>query len=75
MDAAAAAAVDELIASRNQKLLLTGMFASLYQIAEGVRAKGFSGQGPSELVLGPLVEWYSCEAPKLLDDYREIMRN
>ena len=37
-------AVDELIAGRDQKLLLTGMFASLYQIAVGVREKGFSGK-------------------------------
>lgn len=44
MDEAIAGAVDELIASRGRKLLLTGMFASLFEIAEGVRAKGFDGK-------------------------------
>ncbi|NTY58184.1 hypothetical protein FEG63_01290 [Mycolicibacterium sphagni] len=44
MDDAVSEAVDELIASRGQKLLLTGMFASLYQIAAGVRAKGLHGK-------------------------------
>lgn len=43
MDAATAEAVDELVASRDRQLLLTGMFASLYQVAQGVREKGFSG--------------------------------
>ena len=45
MDTALVArAVDELIASRDQKLLLASMWSSLYQIAEGVHAKGFSGK-------------------------------
>lgn len=43
MENAVAGAVDELIASRDRKLLLTGMFSSLYDVAAGVRAKGFSG--------------------------------
>lgn len=43
MERAVAGAVDELIACRDRSLLLTSMFASLYQVAQGVRAKGFSG--------------------------------
>lgn len=69
MDAAVAAAVDELIASRDKKLLLTGMFASLYQIAEGVRAKGFSGkdfQDDTGLLVGG-----GLKGAALPENYRE----
>ena len=44
MDTAIADAVDQLVAHRDRSLLLTSMFASLYQIAVGVREKGFSGK-------------------------------
>ncbi|MEV0669938.1 hypothetical protein [Mycobacterium sp. NPDC050441] len=71
MDAATAAAVDELIASRDRQLLLTGMFASLYQVAQGVRAKGFSGtdfrDDTALLVAGGL------KGAALPPDYREFI--
>lgn len=44
MESAMVDAVDALIAGRGDTLLLTGMFASLYQIATGVRGKGYSGK-------------------------------
>ncbi|MFN6553900.1 hypothetical protein ACP6C7_28400 [Mycolicibacterium septicum] len=71
MDAATAEAVDELVASRDRQLLLTGMFASLYQVAEGVREKGFSGNDFRDdtalLVAGGL------KGAALPPDYREFI--
>ncbi|OBB33103.1 hypothetical protein A5792_11845 [Mycolicibacterium peregrinum] len=71
MDAATAGAVDELIASRERQLLLTGMFASLYQVAQGVRAKGYSGSDFRDdtalLVAGGL------KGAALPPDYREFI--
>ena len=43
MEAAAVKAVDAVIEARSLPLLATGMFATLYQIAEGIRAKGHGG--------------------------------
>lgn len=43
MEAAAKKAVDAVIEARDVPLLATGMFATLYQIAEGIRAKGHGG--------------------------------
>jgi hypothetical protein len=71
MEAAVAEAVDELIASREQKLLLTGMFASLYEIADGVRAKGFGGkdfQDDTTLLVGG-----GLKGATLPDNYRDII--
>ena len=71
MDDAAAEAVDELIASRDQKLLLASMWASLYQIAEGVRAKGFAGtdfQDDTALLVGG-----GLKGASLPDNYREYI--
>ncbi len=42
MEGALGGAIDALIASRDEKLLVTGMWAPLYKIAEGVRARGYS---------------------------------
>ncbi|MFV8164792.1 hypothetical protein ACNQVK_22355 [Mycobacterium sp. 134] len=71
MDAASAGAVDELVASRDRQLLLTGMFASLYQVAQGVREKGFSGNDFRDdtalLVAGGL------KGAALPPDYREFI--
>lgn len=71
MDTATAGAVDELVASRDRQLLLTGMFASLYQAAQGVRAKGFSGNDFRDdtalLVAGGL------KGAALPPDYREFI--
>jgi hypothetical protein len=43
VEEAVADAVEELIASRDQRLFLTGMWASLYPLAVGVRDRGLSG--------------------------------
>lgn len=43
MEAAAKKAIDAVIEARDVPLLATGMFATLYQIAEGIRAKGHGG--------------------------------
>ncbi|OMC28376.1 hypothetical protein A5740_19940 [Mycobacterium sp. GA-1841] len=71
MDTATAEAVDELVANRERSLLLTGMFASLYQVAQGVRAKGFSGKyfrdDTALLVAGGL------KGAALPPDYREFI--
>ncbi|RDH79006.1 hypothetical protein DVS77_08880 [Mycolicibacterium moriokaense] len=71
MDGAVAEAVDELAASRDQKLLLAAMWTSLYQIAEGVRAKGFSGkdfQDDTALLVGG-----GLKGAVLPDNYREYI--
>jgi hypothetical protein len=43
MDTSAKKAVDAVIEARGLPLLAAGMFATLYQIAEGIRAKGHGG--------------------------------
>jgi hypothetical protein len=43
METSAKKAVDAVIEARAVPLLATGMFATLYQIAEGIRAKGYGG--------------------------------
>jgi hypothetical protein len=43
MNASAHKAIDAVIEARSLPLLATGMFATLYQIAEGIRAKGHGG--------------------------------
>ncbi|MBU9764775.1 hypothetical protein FR943_13105 [Mycobacterium sp. TNTM28] len=71
MEGAIAGAVDELIANRDRSLLLTSMFASLYQVAQGVRAKGFSDSDfradTALLVAGGL------KGAVLPPDYREFI--
>lgn len=44
IEEAMADAIDELIASREQKLFLSGMWAGLYPLAVGVRDRGFSSK-------------------------------
>ncbi len=71
MDDAVAEAVDELIARRDQKLLQAAMWSSLYQIAEGVRAKGLSGkdfQDDTALLVGGGLKGVS-----LPDNHREYI--
>jgi hypothetical protein len=43
MDSSAKKAIDAVIEARSLPLLATGMFATLHQIAEGIRAKGHGG--------------------------------
>jgi hypothetical protein len=71
MDDAINAAAGELIASRDQKLLLTGMFASLHQIATQVRSEGFSGSNfrdDTALLVGG-----GLKGNALPGDYREYI--
>ena len=71
MDDAVAEAIDEVIASRDQKLLMGAMWASLYQLAEGVRAKGFSGkdfQDDTALLVGG-----GLKGASLPGNYREYI--
>jgi hypothetical protein len=44
MDTSAKKAIDAVIEARDLPLLATGMFATLYQIAEGIRANGHGGE-------------------------------
>ncbi|OBK47582.1 hypothetical protein [Mycobacterium sp. 1081908.1] len=43
LETSAKKAIDAVIEARGLPLLATGMFATLYQIAEGIRAKGYGG--------------------------------
>jgi hypothetical protein len=44
MDKAVGIAAEALVKSRHEKLFLSGMWAALYQVAEAVRAMGYSGK-------------------------------
>jgi hypothetical protein len=71
MDAAQADAIDALIKARDQKLLVTGMFASLYPLAVGVREQGYSGedfQPDNALLTGG-----GLKGAQLPPDYREFI--
>ncbi|MFV8054835.1 hypothetical protein [Mycobacterium sp. 48b] len=71
MSEAVAGAVDALIACGKDKLLLSGMFASLYEIAEGVRAKGLSSshfRDDTALFVGG-----GLKGATLPDNYREYI--
>ncbi|OBJ06303.1 hypothetical protein [Mycobacterium colombiense] len=71
MEASAKKAVDAVIEARAVPLLATGMFATLYQIAEGIRAKGHGGDdfnpGNAMMVAGGL------KGAVLPDNYREYV--
>ncbi|UXA06070.1 hypothetical protein KXD96_24880 [Mycobacterium sp. SMC-2] len=71
MDASAKKAIDAVIEARTLPLLATGMFATLYQIAEGIRAKGHGGADFSPnnamMVAGGL------KGAVLPDNYREYV--
>jgi hypothetical protein len=63
--------VDALIEARNRPIMVSGMFAQLYQVAEAVRAKGFSGSdfddGNTMFVAGGL------KGAVLPENYREYI--
>jgi hypothetical protein len=44
LESAIEQAADAMIAARHDKIHVTGMFASVYRVAERVRAKGYSGK-------------------------------
>ena len=71
MDASAKKAIDAVIEARSLPLLATGMFATLYQIAESIRAKGHGGDdfNPSNamMVAGGL------KGAVLPENYREYV--
>lgn len=71
MEASAKKAVDAVIEARAVPLLATGMFATLYQIAEGIRAKGHGGDDfdphNAMMVAGGL------KGAVLPDNYREYV--
>jgi hypothetical protein len=71
MTAAADDTINALIEARNRPIMVSGMFGQLYPIAEGVRAKGFSGNdfaaGNSMFVAGGL------KGAVLPENYREYI--
>lgn len=71
LDEGREAGVAEFIQSRGQKMLISGMWGTLYAFAEAVRAKGFSGKDFSPenvlLVAGGL------KGATLPENYKEIV--
>ncbi|HEY8524576.1 MAG TPA: hypothetical protein VIL48_06415 [Acidimicrobiales bacterium] len=71
MEAARADAIEALIAARDQKLLLTGFFPSVYPLAVGVRERGY-GAGdfrPDNAML----TGGGLKGAQLPPDYREVV--
>ncbi|MEJ5976209.1 hypothetical protein WG901_06165 [Novosphingobium sp. PS1R-30] len=71
LDAAQEGAVDDIIAKRDQKLYITGMWGALYPFAEAVRAKGYSAKDfhpENGVFLGG-----GLKRAQLPDNYREFV--
>ncbi|GGC16507.1 hypothetical protein GCM10011494_39220 [Novosphingobium endophyticum] len=71
LDRARDAAVEEIITLRGERLYMTGMWASLYTLAEGVRARGYSGKDfhpENAIYLGG-----GLKRAQLPDNYREFV--
>ena len=71
LDDAQVGAVEDIIAKRNEKLYITGMWGSLYPFAEAVRAKGYSAKDfnpENGVYLGG-----GLKRAKLPADYREYV--
>lgn len=71
LDAAQAGSVEDIIAKREQKLYITGMWGSLYPLAEAVRARGYSSKDfnpENGVYLGG-----GLKRAQLPDDYREFV--
>jgi len=71
LDAAQEGAVDDIIAKRDQRLYVTGMWGALYPFAEAVRARGYSAKDfhpENGVFLGG-----GLKRAKLPDDYREYV--
>jgi hypothetical protein len=71
MDTAQADAIDALIKAREQKLLVTGFFPSVYPLAVGVREQGYSGadfQPDNAMLTGG-----GLKGAQLPPDYREFV--
>jgi hypothetical protein len=71
IEEAVANAIDELVKSREQKLFLTGMWASLHPLAVGVRERGFTSadyRNDNTLLTGG-----GLKGTTLPPDYREFV--
>ncbi|RZK02766.1 MAG: hypothetical protein EOO76_05435 [Novosphingobium sp.] len=71
LDDAQVRAVEDIIAKRNEKLYITGMWGALYPFAEAVRAKGYGAKDfhpQNGVYLGG-----GLKRAKLPDDYREFV--
>lgn len=71
LDAAQTGSVDDIIAKRDKKLYITGMWGSLYPFAEAVRAKGYGAKDfhpENGVYLGG-----GLKRAQLPDDYREYV--
>ncbi|RZI76924.1 MAG: hypothetical protein EOP13_00080 [Pseudomonas sp.] len=71
LDAAQDGAVDDIIAKRDRRLYVTGMWGSLHPFAEAVRARGYSAKDfnpENGVFLGG-----GLKRAKLPDDYREYV--
>lgn len=71
LDEAREIAIEEVIARRGEKLFLTGMWASLYALAEGVRSRGYSAKDfhpENAIYLGG-----GLKRAQLPDNYREYV--
>jgi hypothetical protein len=70
---AVANAIEELIKSREQKLFLTGMWASLHPLAVGVRERGYSGEDYRDD--NTLLTGGGLKGADLPPDYREFVHD
>ena len=73
VEEAMADAIDELIKSREQKLFLAGMWATLYPLAAGVRERGYGGsdfRDDNTLLTGG-----GLKGATLPDDYRDVVQS
>lgn len=71
VDAAAGISADALIAARGEKLYVSGMWATLYKVAEAVRAKGYAAgdfHPDNSLYVGG-----GLKGAQLPSDYREYV--
>ncbi|CAN7581411.1 hypothetical protein LJR219_004277 [Phenylobacterium sp. LjRoot219] len=71
VDGALEAAIEELIASRGQKLLITGMWANLYKICQGIRERGYGAkdfQADNAMLVGG-----GLKGAVLPPDYKEFV--
>lgn len=70
IEEAVADAIDELVKSREQRLFLTGMWASVHPLAVGVRERGYSGEDYRE---NTLLVGGGLKGASLPPDYREFV--
>lgn len=71
MEDARLTAIDEVIANRGDRLYITGMWGSVFGLAEGIRAKGYSAKDfhpENAIYLGG-----GLKRAQLPDDYREFV--